>query len=149
MTKAYYELTHLIERLHRRYLDVLRANLDRLGVVDVNAVQCLLLGNIGEEEINVRSLMDRGYYLGSNASYNLKRLVECGYLEQQRSPHDRRSTLIRASKKGRDLCAKVAEHTDRHAVAFSAGDGARDIEAACEMMRRLEREWEAEVAKRS
>ena len=149
MTQTYYELTHLIERLHRRYLDVLRTSLDRLGVVDINAVQCLLLGNIGEEEINVRSLMDRGYYLGSNASYNLKRLVECGYLEQQRSPHDRRSTLIRASQKGRDLCRQVAEMTDRNAIAFSTGDSAAELEAACQLLRRLERAWEEEVVKRS
>ncbi|HUN53410.1 MAG TPA: winged helix DNA-binding protein [Candidatus Sulfotelmatobacter sp.] len=149
MTQTYYELTHLIERLHRRYLDVLRTSLDRLGVVDINAVQCMLLGNIGEEEINVRSLMDRGYYLGSNASYNLKRLVECAYLEQQRSPHDRRSTLIRATQKGRDLCRQVAEMTDRNAVAFSTGESGTELEAACQLLRRLERAWEEEVVKRS
>ncbi|HYM30226.1 MAG TPA: winged helix DNA-binding protein [Candidatus Cybelea sp.] len=148
MEQAYYELTHLIERLHRRYLDVLRTDLERLAIGDINAVQALLLRNIGAEEINVRALMDRGYYLGSNASYNLKRLVECGYLEQQRSQHDRRSTIIRASKKGRDLCERIAEAADRQAAALFEGNGNTEIEAACATMRRLETVWDSHVSKR-
>ena len=98
MPDEFRELTQLIERLHRRFLDVLRTELDRLDIHDINPVQCLLLSNIGREEINVRNLMDRGYYQGSNASYNIKKLVEVGYLEQKRSPRDRRSTLLKVSE---------------------------------------------------
>lgn len=142
MNGFYYDLTRLIERLHRRFLDVLRAELDRLDVIDINPVQCLLLSNIGVEEINVRNLMDRGYYLGSNASYNIKKLVEAGYLHQQRSPHDRRSTLIKVSQKGLELCARVAEAEALHAARLAAHDGGRQIEAACDTLRQLERNWD-------
>lgn len=142
MTRPYFELTRLIERLHRRFLDVLRAELDQLDVSDINPVQCLLLSNIGEEEINVRNLMDRGYYLGSNASYNIKKLVESGYLIQQRSPYDRRSTLIRVSPKGLDLCAKVAAAELAHAERITAEDGGQELDAACETLRNLERSWD-------
>ena len=77
MTEDYHELTRLIERLHRRFLDVLRTELTMMDITDINAVQALLLANIGEEEINVRELMSRGYYQGSNASYNLRWGIFC------------------------------------------------------------------------
>ena len=86
MNKRYMDLTRLIERLHRRFLDVLRAELNRLGVRNINAVQALLLANISEEEIVIRDLVERGYYQGSNVSYNIKKLTELGYLVQERSP---------------------------------------------------------------
>ena len=149
MTEAYYDLTRLIERLHRRVLDVLRAELDRLDVVDINAVQCLLLSNIGKEEVNVRNLMDRGYYLGSNASYNIKKLVESGYLEQQRSPHDRRSTLLKVSQKGLDLCAKIAVSEEQRAATLATGDGGKSMEDACRTLRGLERAWETNTPYRA
>ena len=81
VTKQYVELTRLIERLHRRFLDVLRAELNRLGVKNINAVQALLLANISDEEIVIRDLVERGYYQGSNVSYNIKKLTDLGYLE--------------------------------------------------------------------
>ncbi len=141
-TQAYFELTHLIERLHRRFLDVLRAELDYLGIDDINAVQSLILANINDEELTVRDLIKRGYYLGSNASYNIKKLVEAGYLEQERSPHDRRSVRIRLSKKGLELCARIHGLQEAHANALieSAG-GAHELDDACAMLRKLERRW--------
>ncbi|MFQ5785514.1 MAG: MarR family winged helix-turn-helix transcriptional regulator [Alphaproteobacteria bacterium] len=142
MTQAYFDLTHLIERLHRRFLDVLRAELDHLDVDDINAVQSLILANIGDEEITVRDLVKRGYYLGSNASYNIKKLVESGYLEQERSPHDRRSVRIKLSQKGLDLCAKVQQLQEKHAqAATNDPNGARELEGACQALRNLERRW--------
>ena len=81
VSEAYYSITQLIERLHRRYLDVLRSELNKDGVKDINPVQCLLLMNIGDEEINVRNLMDRGYYQGSNASYNIKKRTHLALTE--------------------------------------------------------------------
>ena len=56
LKKEYLELTRLIERLHRRFLDLLRAELNRLGIRDINSVQALLLANIGREEIAIRDL---------------------------------------------------------------------------------------------
>lgn len=141
-TQAYYDITRLIERLHRRFLDVLRAELDHLGVDDINAVQSLILANINSDEITVRDLIKRGYYLGSNASYNVKKLVECGYLEQERSPTDRRSVRIRLSQKGLDLCAKVQALQENHAKALTReGNAGAELENACQALRKLERRW--------
>ncbi len=142
VAQAYFDLTRLIERLHRRFLDVLRAELDQLGIDDINAVQSLLLANIGAEEITVRDLIKRGYYLGSNASYNIKKLVEMSYLEQERSPHDRRSVRIKLSQKGRDLCAKVQGLEESHGNALVNGSGgAQELETACSALRKVERRW--------
>jgi DNA-binding MarR family transcriptional regulator len=142
MPDEFRELTQLIERLHRRFLDVLRTELDRADVRDINPVQCLLLSNIGREEINVRNLMDRGYYQGSNASYNIKKLVEVGYLEQKRSPRDRRSTLLRVSEKGMHLIERVRDLEARQAKAIGTLTGEGSIVGALKLMRRIERYWD-------
>ncbi len=91
MTQTYFDIVRWIERLHRHFLDVLRAELRRLGIEDINAVQALLLYNIGENDVVIRDLKDRGYYQGSNVSYNIKALTESGYIAQERSPRDKRS----------------------------------------------------------
>ncbi len=95
MSKEYIELTLLIERLHRRFLDVLRTELKRIGVRDINGVQALILANIGDEEIIIRDLVERGYYQGSNVSYNIKKLTDYGYLDQERAQHDKRSVTVK------------------------------------------------------
>jgi DNA-binding MarR family transcriptional regulator len=99
----------LIERLHRRFLDVIKTELDRLGIEDINNVQTLILSNISSEQLTVGELTARGYYLGSNVSYNVKKLVENGYLNQERSPHDKRMTRVRVSGKGLELCTRIDE----------------------------------------
>ncbi len=137
--QAYHELTRLVERMHRRFLDVLRTELARLEINDINAVQCLLLSNIGEEEINVRNLMEKGYYLGSNASYNIKKLVETGYLNQQRSPHDRRSTNLRLSQKGLELCRQIRAAEDELSVKIAKIDV--ELNTTLKTLRRIERVW--------
>ena len=68
----------LVERLHRLLLDVIKDEFERLGRTDVNSVQALLLYNIGDAELTAGELTSRGYYLGSNVSYNLKKLVDAG-----------------------------------------------------------------------
>lgn len=115
MKQGYLETIRLVERLHRRFLDVIKTELDRLGVEDINNVQTLILSNIGGETLTVGELTARGYYLGSNVSYNVKKLVETGYLSQERSPHDRRMTRVRLSDKGLDLCERIDELYQRNA----------------------------------
>lgn len=107
MKQSYLESIRLIERLHRRFLDVIKTELDRLGVEDINNVQTLILSNISNEQLTVGELTARGYYLGSNVSYNVKKLVENGYLTQERSPHDRRMTRVRVSEKGLELTERI------------------------------------------
>ncbi|NBO19960.1 MAG: MarR family transcriptional regulator, partial [Proteobacteria bacterium] len=102
------ELPRLIERMHRRFLDVVRLEMSRLGVRDISPVQIMMLSNIGDEDISVRDLIERGYYLGSNASYNLKQLVEAGYVDREISPRDRRSARLKATAKGREVLEKLS-----------------------------------------
>ena len=104
-TRLYAELARLIERLHRRFLDVVRIELTRLGIEDISPVQALMLMTISTEEISVRDLIERGYYLGSNASYNLKSLVEQGYVLRTQSQRDRRSARLKLSAQGGKLLA--------------------------------------------
>jgi len=94
ITNSYYRTIVMIERLHRLFLDDLKRELIRMRVYDINNVQCLLLYNIGDNEVNVGDLTHRGYYLGSNVSYNLRKLVENGYLSQKPSRNDRRQSDI-------------------------------------------------------
>src|SRR3546814_8885894 len=81
---------------------------------DLNNVQSLILYNIGTDELTVGELTARGYYLGSNVSYNVKKMVENGYLVQERSLHDRRSVRVRLSDKGLELREKLGSIVERH-----------------------------------
>jgi DNA-binding MarR family transcriptional regulator len=141
--KDHYLVTiRLIERLHRRFLDVIKAELDRLGIEDINNVQTLILSNINADQLTVGELTVRGYYLGSNVSYNVKKLVENGYLIQERSNHDRRMTRVRLSEKGLDLTAKIEELYQRNADAI--GDGiatAEQLQELNNVLNGLERYW--------
>lgn len=140
--REYLELTRLIERLHRRFLDVLRAELGRMGVKELNAVQALLLSNIGDEEIAIRDLVERGYYQGSNVSYNIKKLTDMGYLEQERSQHDRRSVTVRLTPKAMEVVERVRALEDINAGNIEAsGLKPAELEAATQTMRQIERMW--------
>jgi DNA-binding MarR family transcriptional regulator len=140
--QSYLETIRLIERLHRRFLDVIKTELDRLGIEDINNVQTLILSNISSEQLTVGELTARGYYLGSNVSYNVKKLVENGYLTQERSPHDRRMTRVRVSEKGLELCERIdrlyrnnAQELEREVVSEDQLSGTNQVLSA------LERYW--------
>jgi DNA-binding MarR family transcriptional regulator len=107
MKQLFIENILFIERLHRRFLDVVKAELEHMNVDDVNNVQTLILYNINQDRMTISELTNRGYYLGSNVSYNIKKLVENGYLIQERSPHDKRAVRIRLSDKGLVLCKNL------------------------------------------
>src|SRR5712672_906729 len=100
MSDHYLEVISSIERLHRQFLEVVKLELDAQGTHDVNNVQALMLFNMGEGDISVGELTSRGYYLGSNVSYNVKKLAESGYLTYERSEHDRRSMRVQLTRKG-------------------------------------------------
>src|SRR5213595_1676845 len=110
----YLEALTLVERLHRRLLDVIKDEFDRRSRADINSVQALLLYNIGEKELTAEELRTRGYYLGSNVSYNLKKLVEMGFLDHQRSRIDRRSVRIKLTDKGHDVRDTVEALYEKH-----------------------------------
>ena len=146
MKKAYLETIALVERLHRECLEVIKADLDRHGIRDLNNVQAMILFNIGGDELTVGELTARGYYLGSNVSYNVKKMVENGYLVQERSAHDRRAVNVRLSPKGLSVCEKMHAMDERHSQALGQGvDREDEVEAANQMLRRLERFWASSI----
>lgn len=141
----YMSLTRLIERMHRRFLDVLRKELIAEGVRDLNGVQYLMLANIGADEIMVRELVERGYYLGSNVTYNVKKLLDFGYVEQRGSEHDKRVIMVRVSEKGRRLMESMQRREKLHAGALADAHSVEQMGAAVDTLRRLERVWDEVV----
>lgn len=141
MKQVYTESILLIERLHRRFLDVVKTELDRLRIDDINNVQTLILYNISNEQLTIGELTNRGYYLGSNVSYNVKKLVENGYLQQERAPHDKRSTRIKLSDKGLALCKKVDELYQRNIDMLSKEMDEKALSTLNGTLSQLERFW--------
>jgi DNA-binding MarR family transcriptional regulator len=142
MQTAYLDVIALVERLHRQFLEVVKLELDTHGVHDINNVQAMILYNIGDLEMTVGELTLRGCYLGSNVSYNVKKMLENGYIVQERSPHDRRSVRVRLSEKGLALHAKLGKMHERHIQQLSQGVvQADDLVASHKTLRRLERFW--------
>ena len=143
----YLEALTLIERLHRRLLDVIKDEFDRKGRADINAVQALLLFNIGDKELTAGELRTRGYYLGSNVSYNLKKLVEMGFLDHQRSRIDRRSVRIKLTDKGREVRDIVDALYQKHVRTVEQVGGINSDEFASlnKSLHRLERFWTDQI----
>lgn len=143
MKSTYVEAILLVERLHRRFLDVVKTELDREKIDDINNVQTLILYNINTEQLTIGELTVRGYYLGSNVSYNVKKLVENGYLVQEKSPHDKRSTRVKLSPKGLTLCNRIDELYQRHVTNITAKSGIAepDLTKLIETLKKLERFW--------
>lgn len=137
----------LIERLHRLLLDVVKDEFDRLGRSEVNSVQALLLYSIGDAELTAGELTSRGYYLGSNVSYNLKKLVDAGYIDHQRSTVDRRSVRVKLTDKGRDVCQVVNGLYQRQLKSLQqiGGIGNEDLEVLNRALIRLERFWTDQI----
>jgi len=143
----YLEALTLVERLHRRLLDVIKDEFDRSGRSDVNAVQALLLFNIGESELTAGELRTRGYYLGSNVSYNLKKLVEMNYIHHQRSRMDRRSVRVSLTDKGHEVAKIVNGLYERHirSIEQVGGIGTEDFKELNRSLQRLERFWTDQI----
>jgi DNA-binding MarR family transcriptional regulator len=136
------EIVRAIERLHRRSLDLVRADLIRAGVDDLSPSQVMMLFTIGTGELSVRDLIERGYYLGSNASYSLKRLVEAEYIVRTASERDRRSARIRLSEKGRRLCEMIKQiDKSYHQIIARSEEETRDLEITFRTLKRLEQTW--------
>ena len=143
----YMEALTLVERLHRRLLDVIKDEFDRRGRSDINAVQALLLYNIGDSELTAGELRTRGYYLGSNVSYNVKKLVEMGYLHHARSRVDRRSVRISLTDKGREVHKIVVSLYEKHVVTVEqiGGVSMDEFRTINNALIRLERFWTDQI----
>jgi DNA-binding MarR family transcriptional regulator len=144
---SYLDSLTLVERLHRLLLDVIKDEFERVGVLEINPVQALLLFNVGDNEVTAGELKSRGYYQGSNVSYNLKKLVENDYMHHQRSEIDRRSVRVRLTPKGREIRLIVARLFATHAEGL-VGRGVVDqtgIDDITASLRRIERYWTEQI----
>ncbi len=144
---SYLDALTLVERLHRLLLDVIKDEFERVGVLEINAVQALLLFNIGDNEVTAGELKSRGYYQGSNVSYNLKKLVENGFMHHQRCEIDRRSVRVKLTEQGRRIRDIVSKLFSGHAEGLiSRGvidhQGIDDITTS---LRRIERYWSDQI----
>lgn len=147
MMAGYLDNLALVERLHRLLLDVIKDEFERLAILEINSVQALLLFNIGENEVTAGELKSRGYYQGSNVSYNLKKLVELGFMHHQRSEIDRRSVRVRLTEKGRRVRGMLADLFSRHAEGL-AKRGLVDAAGMDQMngaLKRMERYWTEQI----
>ena len=146
----YLESLQLVERLHRRLLDVIKDEFDRNGHSDINAIQALLLFNIGNSELTAGELRSRGYYLGSNVSYNLKKLVDLGFISHQRSRIDRRSVRVSLTPKGQAIAEVVGGLYERHigSIEQVGGIGQEEFRQMNRALQRLDRFWNDTIAYR-
>ncbi len=147
LMSGYLENLALLERLHRLLLDVIKDEFERLGILEINSVQALLLFNIGENEVTAGELKSRGYYQGSNVSYNLKKLVELGYMHHQRSEIDRRSVRVRLTEKGRRVRGQLVDLFGRHAEGLGKKGlvDAAGMDAMSQSLKRMERYWTDQI----
>ena len=150
LRSLYLEALQLVERLHRRLLDVIKDEFERQGRSDINAIQALLLFNIGDAELTAGELRSRGYYLGSNVSYNLKKLVDMGFIHHQRSRVDRRSVRISLTPKGQEIADVVSRLYDRHigSIEQVGGIKAEEFHQMNRALQRLDRFWNDTIAYR-
>jgi DNA-binding MarR family transcriptional regulator len=146
----YLESLQLVERLHRRLLDVIKDEFDRKGRADINAIQALLLFNIGNAELTAGELRSRGYYLGSNVSYNLKKLVELDFINHQRSRVDRRSVRVSLTPKGQEIADVVGRLYERHVGSIEqvGGINREEFRQMNRALQRLDRFWNDTIAYR-
>jgi DNA-binding MarR family transcriptional regulator len=147
LSAGYIETLAMLERLHRLLLDVIKDEFERLGILEINAVQALLLFNIAENEVTAGELKSRGYYQGSNVSYNLKKLVDLGYMHHQRSEIDRRSVRVKLTEKGRHVRNTMADLFTRHSdilVRRSVMDDAL-LTTINGSLKRMERFWTEQI----
>lgn len=144
---GYLETLALVERLHRLLLDVIKDEFERVNMLDINAVQALLLFNIGDNEVTAGELKSRGYYQGSNVSYNLKKLVEMEYMHHQRCEIDRRSVRVKLTPRGRAIRDVVGALFERHAEGLQSKGvlGPDGIDEITTSLRRVERYWTDQI----
>jgi DNA-binding MarR family transcriptional regulator len=144
---AYANMIHLVERLHRRLMDVVTEAVGRANIQDVNAVQAIMLYNIADQELTVSELRERDYYMGSNSSYNVKKLVEGGFLCYAKSRIDRRTVRISLGVRGKEVHGIVARAYQKHAATVEqlGGIPPGDFDLVNRSLQRLDRFWSHQI----
>ena len=75
------------------------------------------------------------------------KMVENGYLAQERSTHDRRSVRVKVSEKGLALCDSIASLHERHIKVLAEGLFTQEaLDEINQSLRRLERFWSDDLS---
>lgn len=139
---TYLETIKLIERLHRQFLEVIKSELDKRAVEDINAVQSLIIFNITEKEVSMGDLTEHGYYLGSNVSYNAQKLHKSGYINFHRSRCDKRSIKVSLTYKGQQFKKIMDGFIDTHIKKMQHTElSIEEINNTNERLKQLELFW--------
>ncbi len=142
MTNSYLNVIQLLPQIHRRFMDVIKKDLEGLRIQDINNVQSIMLFNIGDTALSVGELTLRGVYIGSNVSYHVKKMVENGYLSQEHSLYDRRVSHVRLTEKGRKLREDlIMAHQRRIDLLSEVALSSDELQAAISVLRLLDRFW--------
>ena len=106
-----------------------------------------MLFNVGDNEVTAGELKTRGYYQGSNVSYNLKKLVDMGFMHHNRSEIGRRSVRVSLTQKGRDVRKVVSKLFATHAAGLMTKGvlDHRGIDDITMSLRRVERYWTEQI----
>jgi DNA-binding MarR family transcriptional regulator len=143
LTESYLDIPRMLERMHRRFLDILQTQLTKAGINDVTPVQVFLMLDIGEEEISLQDLINRGHYLRSNALNNIKKLVESGHFEQTRAQNDRRAARLKLTPRSLQICVNIRrELQSLDTELLRREEDPSEIPTALAVLRRLERSWD-------
>ena len=142
MNDLYLDVIQLLPQIHRRFLDVIKLDLENLKIHDINNAQSIMLFNIGDNTLTVGDLTLRGVYIGSNVSYHVKKMVENGYLTQEHSLYDRRVSHVRVTEKGRKLREELTmAHQRRIELLSEVSLNSDELQAVTSVLRLLDRFW--------
>jgi DNA-binding MarR family transcriptional regulator len=142
MTDETFELISLVERLHRRLLGAIKLEIEALGILDINNVQTIMLFQIGDADVTIGDVALRGAHLLSNVSYNVKKMVDNGYLVQKRSKHDRRTIFVSSTQKGQLLCRQLSKiHTQYRKVLHDLAVNKKEMQQLAVAFRKLDSFW--------
>ena len=89
MSEKYLESIALIEKIYRLFLDVLKFELQKIRALDLNQTQAMILMYVGNQKMSISEIVEKGNFVGSNVSYNVKKLIQSKYVTQESSEFDK------------------------------------------------------------
>ncbi|MDR0695195.1 MAG: MarR family winged helix-turn-helix transcriptional regulator [Holosporales bacterium] len=142
MRNSCVEISVCGEKNYRLFLDIIKQELDSIGAVDINAIQAFILMNINDNVVTIGEVITRGYYIGSNASYNIKKMTMNNYIHQTQSDFDKRAAYLKLTQKGLNLCNKLYDSVNNYLKIFETSIGGDfDIDQCIGVMKKIEHFW--------
>ncbi|MDR0630481.1 MAG: MarR family winged helix-turn-helix transcriptional regulator [Holosporales bacterium] len=150
MKNSYLELPIYGEKMHRLFLDVIKQELDNLAVADISSVQAFILMNVNDNVITMGEVLSRGYYVGSNASYNIKKMITNSYMRQTPSDYDKRAIYLSLTEKGLNLCERLENSIKEHIDKFKISNANKaEIDKGLKFLKKFETYWQDVLQRRN